>query len=370
MFQRIKVQLNERVVIFRDGLPVRALGPGRHILWGRKHSEQRFQTDELEFRALPEVRDLLPESWFSEVALNSRQRAVLVKDGVPKVFLRPGVHRYWTLDPSVKLVVLSVDDALPELTDELVAILPRKEYVVAMVQEHQRGLEYVQGRLVRVLEPGYHAYWTHPEARVTVDVVDMRQEQLTIAGQELMTRDKVTLRLSMSVEFAVEDPIKAVQLASELRDSVYLMVQLAARDYVAGVRLDELLEGRDQMSQFLLEQASRGAAPLGVRVERVGVKDIVLPGEMRVLLNRVIEAEKEAAANVILRREETAATRSLANTARVMADHPILLRLKELEAMKDIAERIDKLRIVVGTESLSKILPESLLGNPSNSAGS
>jgi regulator of protease activity HflC (stomatin/prohibitin superfamily) len=370
MFQKIKVKLNERVVIFRDGLPVRALGPGRHILWGRKYTEQRFVTDNLQFQALPEVRDLLPESWFSEVALNSRQRAVLVKDGVPKVFLRPGVHRYWTVDPSVKLVVLSVDDALPELTDELVAILPRKEYVVATVQEHQRGLEYVQGRLVRVLEPGYHAYWTHPEARVSVDIVDMRQEQVTIAGQDLMTRDKVTLRLTMSVEFAVVDPVKASQSASELRDSVYLMVQLAARDYIAGVRLDELLEGRDEMSQFLLERVSRGAAELGARVERVGVKDVVLPGEMRVLLNRVIEAEKEAAANVILRREETAATRSLANTARVMADHPILLRLKELEAMKEIAERIDKLRIVVGTESLSKILPESLLGGSSSSAGS
>jgi regulator of protease activity HflC (stomatin/prohibitin superfamily) len=266
--------------------------------------------------------------------------------------------------------VLSVDDELPELTDELVAILPRQEYVVATIQEHQRGLEYVQGRLTRVLLPGYHAFWTHPEARVRVEIVDMRQEQLTITGQELLTRDKVTLRLTLSVEFSVVDPAKAVGSVSEVRDSVYLAVQLAARDYIAGVKLDELLESRQQMSTYLLEEVTRGVENLGVRIDRVGVKDVVLPGEMRALLNRVIEAEKEAAANVILRREETAATRSLANTARVMADHPVLLRLKELEAMKEIAERIDKVRIVVGTESLSKILPQNLLGTTGNSAGS
>jgi regulator of protease activity HflC (stomatin/prohibitin superfamily) len=370
VFQFIRVKLNERVVVFRDGLPLRALGPGRHLVWGSKLTEQRFNTDDLRFSAAPEVRDRLPDNWYSEVSLNSRQRGVLFKDGVPKVFLRPGVHRYWTIDASVKLVVLSVDDRLPELTDELIAILPRKEYVVATVQEYQRGLEYVQGKLTRVLEPGYHAFWTHPEARVSIEIVDMRQEQLTISGQELLTRDKVTLRLTLSVEFSIVDPALAAHSVSEVRDSVYLVVQLAARDYLAGVSLDELLEGREQMSNFLLARAVQGVSAVGIRIERVGVKDIILPGDMRALLNRVIEAQKEAAANVILRREETAATRSLANTARVMADHPVLLRLKELEAMKEIAGRIDKLRIVVGTESLNRLLPENLLGPEKRSAGS
>jgi regulator of protease activity HflC (stomatin/prohibitin superfamily) len=139
-------------------------------------------------------------------------------------------------------------------------------------------------------------------------------------------------------------------------------MQLAARDYVAGVSLDDLLEGRDAMTRFLEAEAVPAAARFGVRIDRVGVKDVVLPGEMKTLLNRVIEAEKEAAANVILRREETAATRSLANTARVIADHPVLMRLKELEAIKDIAERIDEVRLVVGSDGLDKLLPAQLLG--------
>jgi regulator of protease activity HflC (stomatin/prohibitin superfamily) len=148
---------------------------------------------------------------------------------------------------------------------------------------------------------------------------------------------------------------------------VYLAVQLAARDYVAGVTLDELLGGRDALTRFLEHDVSPKAARFGVRVDRVGVKDVVLPGEMKTLLNRVIEAEKEAAANVILRREETAATRSLVNTARLMADQPVLLRLKELEAMKEIASHIKEMRVLVGSENLKALLPAELLGKAQTS---
>ncbi|MEM7136253.1 MAG: slipin family protein [Myxococcota bacterium] len=361
LYKMIRVKLNERVVIFRNGLPLRALGPGRHLVWGTRLTEQRWKTDALVFDALPEVREVLPAAWYQEVTLDSRERGVLYRDGAPKAFLRPGVRRYWAVDPSVELRVYSVDEPMPELTDELVALIPRTEFVYTSVPEYARGLQFVQGRLERELEPGRYALWTYPEAQVDIRVVDMRRQQVTIAGQDLMTRDKVTLRLSLSVEYTVVDPAKAALVAAEVRDSVYLIAQLAVRDYVASVRLDELLEGRDQMTRFLEEQAIPKARALGVRVDRFGVKDVVLPGDMKLLLNRVIEAEKEAAANVILRREEVAATRSLANTARVMANQPVLLRLKELDAMKDIAERIAEVRLVVGSDGLDKLLPARLL---------
>src|SRR4029453_7137882 len=130
------------------------------------------------------------------------------------------------------------------------------------------------------------------------------------------------------------------------RDSVYLVVQLAARQFVSGVTLDELLEGRDTMTRFLEEDSVPKAMRFGVRIDRVGVKDVVLPGEMKTLLNRVIEAEKEAAANVILRREEAAATRSMANTARAYPEHPLLLRLKELDSLKEMAAKVQEVRLV------------------------
>ncbi len=363
MFTKIRVSLSERVVLLRDGLPVRALGPGVYRLWGKSYTEKRFDTGSLRFHALSEVREVMPEAWFSEVTLRSRERGVLVRNGVPEEFLRPGTHRYWTVDDSVELRIFHLDEELPELTDEMLKVIPRKEYLCVDVAEHERGLEFVQGKFTRVLEPGRYTYWQHSEARVNVELVDMRRQVVSIAGQEVLTRDKVSLRLTLSAEFAVVDPALAATVAGPIRDSIYLLVQLAARDYLASKRLDEVLEGRGEMSECMHRDVAAGASAIGVNLERVGVKDIVLPGEMRTLLNRVIEAEKEAAANVILRREETAATRSLANTARVMADHPVLLRLKELEAMKDIAERIETVRVVVGAEGIGKLLPGELLAD-------
>jgi regulator of protease activity HflC (stomatin/prohibitin superfamily) len=368
MLKFVRVKLNERVVLFKDGLPLRALGPGRHAVWTRRVTEQRWSTDTLVFQALPEVRAVLPPAWYREVTLAPRERGVLFRDGQPKGFLRPGTHRFWAVDPAVQLQVFSVDAPMPELTAELAQIVPRDEYIDVLVREYERGLQYVQGRLVRTLDPGRYTIWSYPDARVNVDVVDMRRVQVAIVGQELMTRDKVTLRLSLTVEYAVDDAAVAAHGVANVKDAVYLVVQLAARQFVSGVTLDELLEGRDAMTRFLEEDAAPKCLRFGVRVERVGVKDVVLPGEMKTLLNRVIEAEKEAAANVILRREETAATRSLANTARVMAEQPVLLRLKELESMKEIAARIHEVRVVVGADGLKTLLPAGLLSEKNGKA--
>jgi regulator of protease activity HflC (stomatin/prohibitin superfamily) len=331
-------------------------------VWGTKLTEQRWQTDALIWTALPEIRALLPQAWFDEVVIAEHQRGVLYRDGAPRLFLRPGVHRYWKADPSVELRLYSIDAPMPKLTNELVAVIPAGEYVRAVVREHERGLHYVQGRLVQVLAPGRYALWTHPEAEVTVSVLDMRLQQVALAGQELMTRDKVTLRLTLTVEYAVFDPALAAHTVQDARDAIYLLAQLAAREYVASVTLDELLEGRDTMTRFLEQHTVEKATRFGVRIERLGVKDVVLPGEMKTLLNRVIEAEKQAAANVILRREETAAVRSLANNARVMAEQPLMLRLKEIEAMKEMAASIQEVRVVVGSDGLDKLLPAQLLG--------
>jgi regulator of protease activity HflC (stomatin/prohibitin superfamily) len=361
MYKKIHVKLNERVVVFRDSLPLRALGPGRHTVWGSRLTEQRFSTDALVLHALPEVREILPADWYREAMLTKRERGVLYRDGRPQVFLRPGRHHYWAVDDSVELQTYSVDEPMPELTDELFSIIPGHEFVHVLVEEHERGLEYVQGRFARTLAPGRYALWSYLGAQVVIRKVDMRRQQQQITGQDLMTRDKVTLRLTLTVEYVIDDPEKAAHSVAEVRDSVYLIVQLAARDYVGSKTLDELLEGRDAMTRFLEDDAGPKAARFGARIERVGVKDVVLPGEMKTLLNRVIEAEKAAQANVILRREEVAATRSLANTAKVMAENPILLRLKELEAMKDIAGQIKEVRVVVGSDGLEKLLPAQFL---------
>jgi regulator of protease activity HflC (stomatin/prohibitin superfamily) len=190
-----------------------------------------------------------------------------------------------------------------------------------------------------------------------VQVLDTRVQQLKIEGQELMTKDKVTLRLTLTAEYAPADAPTTVHAVADVKEALYLAVQLAAREFVAGVLLDELLEGRDTLTRYLEAQVLPRAEQFGVRVHRVGVKDVILPGEMKTLLNKVIEAEKAAAANVILRREDAAATRNMANTAKVIAENPVLMRLKELETMKDIAEKIDEIKLVMGADGLKGLMP-------------
>lgn len=354
--KRIRVAMNERVVVLRDGIPVGALEPGLHRARGWAQT-MYFDTDVLTFDARAEVRAVMPAEWFRTVVLEAHERAVIVRDGRPQRFLRPGVHRVWSVDPGVELRTFDVREAVPPLTQELVALIPLGELVATTVQEHERGLLHVQGRFERVLEPGRHTMWSTTERPVTVRTVDMRRRQLAVAGQELMTRDKVTLRLTLAADWAPLDPATSAHLVSDPEAALYTLVQLAVREFVAGVTLDELLEGRDAMAKFLLERSVAEAERFGVRIETVGVKDIVLPGEMKALLNGVIEAEKAAAANVILRREEAAETRAKANAARLMEERPAMLRLKELEAMQGIAAQIGEIRVLVGADGLEKLLP-------------
>jgi regulator of protease activity HflC (stomatin/prohibitin superfamily) len=353
----IRVQLNERAVLLKDGRPVRALAPGRYFLWGKVETVA-FNTNDLAMTSVaPAVLAVIPSDWYEVIHLGIDQRGVVYRDDKPVKFLRPGLHRVWKVDPSVAVRVFAITGAVPELTDELRAVIPASEIVDVTIRQHERGLKYVQGRFEELLAPGRHVFWTHPAARVAVTTVDTRIQQLTITGQELMTRDKVTLRLTLTAEYAPTDAPTTVHAVADIKDALYLAVQLAAREHVASVTLDELLEGRDGLTKYLEAQVVPRAQAFGVHVHRVGVKDVILPGEMKTLLNKVIEAEKAAAANVITRREEAAATRNMAATAKVVAENPVLLRLKELEAWKDIAGTIDEVRLYVGADSLKALVP-------------
>jgi len=355
-FIEANLELNQRAVLLRDGKPERVLAPGHYAFYGAQLKLATWKVDDLAFWAQPEVLAMLPPAWFTQVELGAEQRAIVLRDDKPRLFLRPGLHRLWTIDPNVTIRVFDVTGPAPELTDELRAIVPAGELIEQVVRQFEKGLKYVQGKFEGILEPGRHAFWNHPGARITVNVLDTRVQQLKIEGQELMTRDKVTLRLTLTAEYAAADTPTTVHAVADVKEALYLAVQLAAREFVAGVTLDELLEGRDTLTRYLEAQVQPRAEMFGLRLHRVGVKDVILPGEMKTLLNKVIEAEKAAAANVILRREDAAATRNMAQTAKVIAENPVLMRLKELETMKDIAEKIDEIKLVMGAD-IKQLLP-------------
>ena len=157
-----------------------------------------------------------------------------------------------------------------------------------------------------------------------------------MAGQEIITSDKVTLRVNLLVNWQVTDPVLGATVVSDVAQALYREAQLVLRAAVGTRTLDALLADKESVGAEVRAALSARAAELGVTVKSVGLRDIILPGDMKTLLNQVIAAQKEAEANLVRRREETAQVRSQANTAKLLADNPALLRLREMELLKDV----------------------------------
>ena len=168
----------------------------------------------------------------------------------------------------------------------------------------------------------------------------------------LLTKDRVTLRINVSAEYRVVDPVKAVTEVKDFTDSLYRALQYAFRETLGAMTLDQILAKQVTVDATAATKVRSDMAAIGLEVTDITLKDVILPGEMRELLNQVVSAQKAAEANVIKRQEETNATRSLLNTAKVMADNPVMLRLKELEALESIATKVDKLTVTNGTAGL------------------
>jgi len=150
---------------------------------------------------------------------------------------------------------------------------------------------------------------------------------------------------------------KAILDSKDYQKQLYVALQLALRSYVGTYTLDELLERKAEVAKAVFEDTKTAAAKLGVKVLSCGIKDIILPGEMKDIMNQVLVAQKKAQANVIMRREETASTRSLLNTAKLMEDNEMLYKLKEMEYVEKIAEKIGEIT-VAGNGSMVKQLKE------------
>lgn len=191
---------------------------------------------------------------------------------------------------------------------------------------------------------------------VSAEVVELRVQAIEVSGQELLTRDKVSLRVNLAASMRVTDAIAARTRVTKFGEQVYRELQFGLRKVVSAKTLDELLGDKASLDADIHAYVRGKVAPFGVEVLGVGVKDVILPGEMKDILNGVVQAEKAAQANVIRRREEANATRSLLNTARLIEESPVLMRLKELEALEKVTEKIDKLTVFGGLDGVLKQL--------------
>ncbi|MFK8014638.1 MAG: slipin family protein [Gammaproteobacteria bacterium] len=367
--QKFVVRKHERGLLFFDGDFIKFLEPGtyRFCDWKRRYAVEQFDLSVAAFehrlidylveakRADIERLFHVVETTADEVALvyfNDRVTAVqnpaerkLYWKGV----IRVRVERY-DLNESIELAPALTKRLINGRNAALLAVVSKTIHARVVPDGHV-GLLYVNGELIETLAAGLHAYWKVSH-EVSVELVDLRIKALEVQGQEILTMDKVALRINVTASYQYVDAAKALRAVKDPLDQLYKEIQFGLRAAVGTRKLDTLLEDKTAIDRDIAEHLGERFADIGVSVISVGVKDIILPGDMKELLGKVVEAEKAAQANVIRRREETNATRSLLNTAKVMESNTVALRLKELETLEKVTENVGTLSVVGGLDGL------------------
>lgn len=290
-----------------------------------------------------------------EVADN--EIALLYRDGNYRQCLSAGKFAFWkgaTVYSTVKadLNALYIHEAIDKNLIErgILAAYTR----TFRVEAFEQGILLVNGEPVRTLGAGTYHFWKNSDT-VAVVKTDMRQMTVDIGGQEVLTKDKAQLRINFTVQYRVADLSKALVDNKDFDKQLYIQMQMALREIVGKLSFDELMEGKDQIAVQVMAAAVEKAQGLGVELVGFGVKDIILPGDVKEIMNQVLIAEKRAQANVIMRREETASTRSLMNTAKLMEENAMLFKLKEMEYVEKIAEKIHTITLSGGSQVVDQL---------------
>jgi len=354
---RVTVKDGERAFLTRNGRFERVLEPGRHRLLDPKRelAAEVFQVVRADFPAdryavLKAARPDLVAELFEAVETGAGEIAIVKLDGRPLVVLGPWLTRvYWKVATRVEVERIDVASE-PKVAPRYLAMIDRARstYISeTVIENHEAGLLYVEGRFVERLAPGRHAYWS-VDRKVEVKRLDLRPQAIEITAQEMLTKDRIALRVTLTAFRRIVDPERAVGAVADVDAWLYRLVQFAIREAVAARTLDEVLAAKNALDAELRAFVRERIAETGIEVTELGVKDVILPGEIRELVNKVVEAERTAKANLIRRQEETAATRSLLNTARLMEDNPLLLRLKELESLERVVEKVGRIDVHAG----------------------
>jgi regulator of protease activity HflC (stomatin/prohibitin superfamily) len=283
--------------------------------------------------------------------LKDHERGLVWIDGRFSHVMAPGLYAYWVGQKEVRVELVDARQVRFDHKDFAVIVRTTAAKLlldICNVERDHVGVLFIDGRYVDTLPPCQYAFWKGPaDARVVE--VDLRETTADISGQEIMTADKVTLRVNANVTYRIIEARKAVSSTDDVRQALYRETQLALRAVIGARELDAFLVGKDTVGQEIEEAVRQRAGELGLEIASVGIRDVILPGEMKDLMNKVTEAKKAAEANLISRREETAAIRSQANTAKLLVENPTLMRMRELEVLEKIASA-GHLKVVLGGE--------------------
>ena len=366
MIKKISVRKDQLALLSRNGDYYKVLHAGEHLLPWLNTPEVLLIT--LDGSEVPDVladylRRFQPD-WVEKYCLvadlSEIEAGALYMDGILLEILPPSTRRlYWRVEDDLTLVRMNTQQVQVQ-TEVMNAVLqPRRKGAVkgrdailtVQVPAWHVGVLKIDGETQALLPPGLTAYWKINHL-VEAEVVDTRLQVLEVSGQEILTKDKVNLRINLAANWRYSDVLLAFSQLTKPIDHLYRELQFALREAVGTRTLDELLEDKQVIDDVVSEQVKSRMLPFGMEIASLGVKDIVPPGDMKNILAQLVEAEKSAQANVIRRREETAATRSLLNTAKVMENNPVALRLKELETLERVAERIDNTSVFGGLDQV------------------
>ncbi len=369
MLKRFIVKKNQRAALLRNGDFERILNPGRHYVFDAFNalSLTIWQTDTpmSDFDVVDYLRQNDPdeaEAQFCCMELSEHEAGLRFENEVLVEILPPAARRvFWRglTQHRLEKIDLRPGAALPaDLTPRLLQaglrgrpLLGLNGVLIAQVPAYCYGLLRIDGEVQPLLASGVSAWWRF-NRELQFELVDTRWQALEVSGQEILTRDKVGLRINLAATWRFADVLGAYAKLAKPAEHLYRELQFGLRAAVGTRNLDELLENKQLIDEVVTAHLAGKLAGFGLEVGSIGVKDIVLPGEMKTILAQVVEAGKAAEANVIRRREETSATRSLLNTAKVMEDNPVALRLKELETLERVAERIDRISVFGGLDQV------------------
>ncbi len=366
MIRRIRIRAHQLGLVFRDGAFSRILESGRHWIFDPSMRTRVEVVSTRDVIFTHEQIDKIADSGLLKeraIALDLRdyQRALVWIDGRFDQILPAGSYALWTTHRQVRVEI--VDARNTRFQHDEFAVITRRKGIDATldicdVNRDKQGVLFVDGRYVDTLSAGRYAFWKGLAVTRVIEI-DTREQALDVSGQELMTSDKVTLRLNAVLTFRVTNPRRSVSASDNFGQALYRAAQMALREVVGQHDLDTFLGDKNALADQVHQQLVARSTELGVEVIQLGIRDIILPGDMKELMNRVTEARKAAEANLISRREETAAIRSQANTAKLLEANPTLMRLRELEVLEKVAGSTN-LRINLGegglTDQLSQLI--------------
>ncbi|AEW02962.1 peptidase [Niastella koreensis] len=345
----IRVNAYEVALVFKRGAYQRMLKEGKY--WFRGNETVKIYNITQPFNAPVELNILLQDAELADalhvVEVKDNEIVLAYENGLLKQVLTAGRFTFWKSVIQYDFVRADVSKvAITENIDR--ATLQHRlvtPYVRSFsIESFEQGVLYIDGKFVQTLKAGVYYWWKNGIA-IAVNKLDMRQQHVEINGQEILTKDKAALRINAWAQYKVTDIEKSLVQNKDFSYQLYAIFQLALREYVGGLAFDELLEKKESITPFILEAVKTKTEVLGVEVTGFGIRDIILPGDVKEIMNQVLIAEKKAQANTIMRREETASTRSLLNTAKLMEENSMLWKLKEMEYVEKIADKISSISV-------------------------